>query len=259
MTVLVGIAVAYLALCIAARLWYPHVLFPAPRVDRVPSDVEPRMIALPHADGSAPTRALLFPAPAAARTVVVFHGNGETIFDDVPIAEVLQSRGLGAMLVEYRGYGITYGDAPTEASLYDDGEAALERLGRDGIANDRIAIWGTSLGTAVASEMAKRGHGARLALVSPFTSIVDMGRRVAPFLPVSLLMSHRLDTLGRAKGIAQPTLVVHGDADEVVPFEMGETVAKELPHARLLRVHGGHHNDVLRAEVLDAVVTHLAD
>lgn len=252
------VAALYVGLCVAARLWYPRILFPAPRVDRAPEEVRGRLVELAQDDGGSATQAIYFPAAKDARTVVVFHGNGETMFDGLTLAEVLMSRGLGVMLVEYRGYGITYGDPPSEASLYADGEAAMKHLAKAGVPNERIAALGFSLGTSVASEMASRGHGARLALVAPFTSIVDMGHRVAPFLPASLILAHRLDTYGRAKDIAQPTLVVHGDADEVVPFAMGERIAKTLPHGEFIRVPGAHHTDVLTPDVLDRITAYLS-
>ena len=253
------LAALYVGLCVVARLAYPRILFPAPRVEHAPKEVEGRMLELAQSDGGGPTRAVYFPASPRARTVVVFHGNGETIFDGLTLAEVMMSRGLGVMLVEYRGYGLTYGDPPTEASLYADGEAAMTYLtAKAGVPNDRIAVWGFSLGTSIASEMAHRGHGARLALVAPFTSMVDMGRHVVPILPASLILAHRLDTYGRAKGIAQPTLVVHGDADEVVPFVMGERVAKALPHGEFVRVPGAHHTDVLTPDVLDKITAYLS-
>ena len=126
------VAFVYLAVCVAARIWYPRLLFPAPRIDRVPTEVESRMLELAQDDGGRPTRAVYFPPPRDGRTVVVFHGNGETVFDGLTFAEVLMSHGLGAMLVEYRGYGITYGDPPSEASLYADGEAAMKYLATNG-------------------------------------------------------------------------------------------------------------------------------
>jgi uncharacterized protein len=262
LTALGVLAFLYLGLCLVARLWYPRILFPARRIDTAPKEVDGRLVELPQSDGGGPTRAVHFPAPPSpdgrARTVVIFHGNGETIFDGLTFAEVLMSRGLGAMLVEYRGYGLTYGDPPTEASLYADGEAAVTYLKKSGVPNDRIAVWGYSLGTSIASEMARRGHGARLALVAPFTSMIDMGNRIVPILPASLILAHRLDTYGRAKDIAQPTLVVHGDADEVVPFAMGERVAKALPHGELVRVPGAHHTDVLTPDVLDKITAYLS-
>jgi uncharacterized protein len=258
LTALGVVAGLYVALCILARVAYPRILFPAPRVDRAPKEVDGRLVELARDDAGGPTRAVYFPAAKDGRTVVVFHGNGETIFDGLTLAEVMMSRGLGVMLVEYRGYGLTYGDPPTEASLYADGEAAMKYLAKAGVPNERIAVWGFSLGTSIASEMARRGHGARVALVAPFTSIVDMGHHVAPFLPASLILAHRLDTFGRAKDIAQPALVVHGDADEVVPFEMGERVAKALPRGEFVRVPGAHHTDVLTPDVLDKITAYLS-
>lgn len=258
---------AYLLLCGAARLAYPRALFPAPRLARAPALADgAELVELPHADGSK-TVALSYPAPPGARTIVVFHGNGETMFDGVGLAAELRRRGLGALLVEYRGYGITHGPPPTEASLYEDAEAALGWLARAGVPSERIALFGWSLGSGVAAEMASRGRGARLVLLSPFTSVVDMGWRFAPFLPVSWLMTHRLDTLSKAGEIPQGTLVVHGDADELIPFAMGEAVARAIPDARLVRVPGGRHADLLfvgragrptASEVLDAIADHAA-
>lgn len=251
------VASLYLGLCLVARLSYPRILFPARRIERAPQEVDGRLVELAQQEGGV-TRAVYFPAPKGGRTVVVFHGNGETCFDGLTLAEVMMSRGLGVMLVEYRGYGLTYGDPPTEASLYADGEAAMTYLAKAGVPNDRIAVWGYSLGTSVASEMARRGHGARLTLVAPFTSMIDMGNRVVPILPASLILAHRLDTYARAKDIAQPTLVVHGEADEVVPFEMGKRVAKALPRGELVPVPGAHHTDVLTPEVLDKITAYLS-
>lgn len=239
----------YAAVCVAARLLYPRVLFPARRIDAVPAEIaadegRPVLLALSHASGG-DTRALYYAPPAPeGRVVVVFHGNGETMFDETSTAAWLRGLGLGAMLVEYRGYGLSYGPPPSEDALYEDGEAALAWLRGAAVPNERVVLWGASLGTGVAAEMAKRGHGGSLVLVSPFTSIVDIGRRLAWFLPVRLLLAHRLDTLSKAGRIRIPTLVVHGDADEVVPFDMGVRVARAIAGAELVRVEGGHHDDL---------------
>jgi fermentation-respiration switch protein FrsA (DUF1100 family) len=263
---LIGIAGSYVALCVVARIAYPRMLFPAPKLGAgatVPG--AGTLVTLPQADGSH-TDPLYTPADNGRRTVVVFHGNGETMFDNVAYAAELKRRGLGTLLVEYRGYGTTYGPPPTEAMLYEDGEVALAYLAREGIADARIALWGWSLGTGVAAELARRGHGARVVLLSPYTSIVDMGRRTLPILPVSLLLAHRLDTLAKAPSIKQPVLVVHGDADELIPPSMGATVAAALPAGRLLRVAGGHHADLFYgsgspspSELFDAIAKHVSE
>jgi uncharacterized protein len=255
----------YVALCVIARLWYPRVLFPAPRVTETPPGLHDALVELPQRQGP-PTRALHFPAKdPRARTVVLFHGNGETIFDEVPLAKELARRGLGVLLVEYRGYGLTYGPPPSEEMVYDDGEAAIAHLAARGVAKERVVLWGSSLGAAVALEMARRGHGARVVLLAPFTSVADVGRSVVPMLPVGLLLTHRFDNLAKAPALNQPTVVVHGEADEIIPFAMGASVAKAIPRARLVAVAGAHHNDLLAErggtptalELLDILVAHL--
>ncbi len=261
-SLLAAVAV-YALLCLVARLAYPRMLFPAPRLDAVPHGAAralaapggPRLVELAQPTGPA-TRILEWPAKGGERTVVYFHGNGQTMFDELPLATELASRGLGVVLVEYRGYGLTYGDPPTEDAMYADADAAIAHLA---LPPERVAVWGFSLGTGVAAEMARRGRAARVVLVAPYTSITDMGRRWAPFLPVSLLMSHRFDTLAKAPFVHAPTLVAHGDADEVVPFAMGERVAHAIPGARFVAIAGGHHMDLFVSEptLFDTIVEHV--
>jgi pimeloyl-ACP methyl ester carboxylesterase len=132
--------------------------------------------------------------------------------------------------------------------VYEDGEAAIAFLQREGVPAKHISLWGWSLGSGVAAEMAYRGHGSALALLSPFTSVIDMGQKLVPFLPSSLIIKHRFDTLSKAPRIEQPTLIVHGDSDELIPVAMGEKLAAAIPHARMIRVEGGHHADFLDSD-----------
>jgi alpha-beta hydrolase superfamily lysophospholipase len=196
------------------------------------------------------------PREPGAFVVVHFHNNRETAEQSLSLARELADRGLGVVLVEYRGYGRSVQGSPSEAGLYEDAEAALDSLAARGIGPDRIVLWGTSLGSGVAAEMAARGRGARLVLVSPYTSIPDLVSAVVPFLPAGALLADHFDTLSKASAITIPTTVVHGDADEIVPFRMGELVAAAIPGARLVRIPGGRHGDLLyraHAQVLDVI------
>ena len=231
----------YLAMCVVARLVYPRALFHARKLDAPGPTDGGDLLALWHEDGSH-TAAIYWPAPPGGTTLVVFHGNGDTIFDLLPEARAFRKEGLGVLMVEYRGYGTTYGPPPSEASLYEDGEVAFDWLS---IRTQRIAFLGWSLGTGIASEMAFRGHGSSLVLLSPFTSITDMGRRLVPILPAGPILLHRLDTLEKAPKIQQPTLVIHGEDDPLIPIAMGARVAQALPHGELVRVKGGGHADLL--------------
>ena len=241
----VVVVVLYGAICLVARMTYRRFLYPAPPPHARGVDVGPgERLSLRASDGVT-VSALWFAPAEGARVVAYFHGNGGLADDEVPLALELRRRGLGALLVEYRGYGASAAaGTPGEEGLYRDAEAALDEAARRGVGADRIALWGTSLGTGVAAEMAKRGRGSSLVLVSPFTSMTAMASRAAPWLPTSLLLPDRYDTLGKAASIHVPTTVAHGDRDEVVPYAMGEAVARAIPGAAFITVPGAMHGDV---------------
>lgn len=245
-SLVIGIVVVYGLLLGVARVSYRRFLYPAPALAEPPS-VPPSgtLKTLTAADG-APVHALHIPAPPGAPTLVHFHGNGETIGNNVGTATRLARRGLGVLLVEYRGYGISKeGYSPSEEGLYLDAAAALDALAADGVPPSKTILWGTSLGSGVAAEMAARGRGAALILVTPFTSIRNMATRIAPILPASLYMADRFDTFAKAPSIRVPTLIIHGDRDELVPHAMGVELAAAIPDARLVTIPGGRHNDLL--------------
>lgn len=235
----------YVTLCVVARLGYRVLLYPAPHNPPFVPPEGAKVLSM-HAEDGALVVAAQFPPPDDhARTVVVFHGNGETMGGRVQLAEDLRARGLGVVLAEFRGYGLASSSGPPDkAGLYRDAAAILDELKHQRIGPQRVALMGISLGTGVAAEMAARGRAASLILVSPYTSITAMASAVVPFLPAGWLCPDRFDTLSKAPRIHVPTLVIHGDSDEVVPFGMGQQVAAAIPGANLRVVRGGHHNDL---------------
>jgi pimeloyl-ACP methyl ester carboxylesterase len=238
-------AVLYAGLCVLARLTFRKMLYPAPPPRPFVAAGVPTidLLELRASDGVAVHAAFVAPPPGA-RTVVFFHGNGEQIADSVPLARDLAQRGFGVALVEYRGYGPSSGPTPTETGIYLDAEAVLDALAARGIAPAGVTLWGTSLGSGVAAEMARRGRGAALVLVTPYTSVPAVASRIAPFLPTRLCVADHFDTLAKAADIRVPTLVIHGDRDEVIPYDMGELLARTIVGARFISVPGGHHNDL---------------
>lgn len=248
----------YVLLCVGARLGYRILLYPAPPGAPPSTRDDANVLWLQTQDGVLVSAIELPPRDSLARTVVLFHGNGETMDARLPLAEALHARGLGVVLAEYRGYGLAR-DAgrPNEAGLYADASAVLDALQRKGIGRDRVALLGVSLGTGVAVEMAARGRASALVLISPYTSIPAMAAGVLPFLPANWLCPDRFDTLSKAPGLRVPALVIHGDSDEVVPLAMGREVAAAIPGAELRVVAGGHHNDlfdVAPRELVEAIV-----
>jgi pimeloyl-ACP methyl ester carboxylesterase len=191
--VLVG---GYVGLVGLGRLGYRAVLYPAPRrgLSEAPPGAELRRFET--ADG-APVQALIY-RPSKSRTIVFFHGNGETIGDAVGLATELSRRGLGFVAVEYRGYGNSPTHGPSEAGLYADAEAALRGLASEGIGPEDVTLWGSSLGSGVAVEMATRGLGSRLLLSTPYTSIPAAAQRLMPLLPMKWVVGDRYDNLAKA-------------------------------------------------------------
>jgi uncharacterized protein len=255
LSILAFAVVLYLAFVIAISLTFRSLLYPAP-VDlggQLAPQAELRTL---RAKDGKDVHALFFANPSATRTLVHFHGNGETIQAMGGIASDLVAKGYAVVLVEYRGYGPSRSSGPpNEQGLYLDAEAVLDALSAEGVGKDHIVLWGTSLGTGIATEMAARGRGRALILVTPFTSITAIVDRVAPgLLPARLIARDHYDSLSKAKDIKVPTLVVHGDADELVPWDMGRDLAAAIAGAKLVTVPGAHHGDIyIKGKVADLV------
>ena len=251
-------AIAYGLLVLGARLLHRRVLYQPPSDDVAAELPEGATLLTAKAADDVPVNALFFENPKATRTIVHFHGNAESAEANAFLGREMKKRGFSTVLVEYRGYGRSKGTSPTEEGLYLDALAVLDLLGARGVKPADIVLWGQSLGTGVAAEMAKRERGGRLVQVAPFTSTVDLATHVIPFLPVSTVMVDRFDTLSKAPSIAAPSLVVHGDIDDVIPFEQGEKVCKTLPHCTFLKVAEGRHDNLYKSLSVIAAITTLA-
>lgn len=239
------LVLTYFAVVGLARLSHRYVLYQAPD-DAAASSLPDgaTLLTVQAADGAA-VHALEF-AGSSPRTVVHFHGNAETADQNAALAHLLVKKGLSVVLVEYRGYGRSKGASSNEAGLYFDAEAVLAELARRGTRPDDIVLWGQSLGGGVATEMAARGRGARVILVAPFTSTVDLAQSSVPFLPGSLVMGDRYDNAAKAPAITMPVLVVHGDSDTVIPLAQGKRLAASFPHATFREVPMGTHTNLYK-------------
>jgi pimeloyl-ACP methyl ester carboxylesterase len=241
------VAGLYLAICVLLRVEYRVLLYPAPDTGTTPDAPGTDRLDLVASDGVAVHAVRLGEAtPPSGTTIVFFHGNGEVISgESFRLAQQMTRRGYAAVLVEYRGYGQSAAaGVPSEDGLYADAEAVLGELAHRGITPDHLAPWGTSLGSGVAAEMARRGRARSVVLVSPFTSIPDVGALQFPWLPVRLLVPDKYATLEKAPSIRARAYVIHGTADGLVPFAMGKAVAAAIPGCTLVPWPGAGHNDV---------------
>jgi uncharacterized protein len=179
-------------------------------------------------------------------TVLWFHGNAGNISHRVQLlAQMHRALGVQLFIFDYRGYGLS-GGRPSEMATYEDAAAALDYLrARTDVDADRIVYYGKSVGGAIAAELAGRETPFRLIVQSSFTSVRDMARLHYPFLPVGPLLRTRYATIERIGSVRAPTMIVHGDADGIVPLEHAHRLyAAAAEPKRLFIVEGAGHNDV---------------
>lgn len=155
--------------------------------------------------------------------MLYLHGNGGNISSRgyVEHYKALRTLGVNIIAVDYRGYGESEG-TPSEVGLYKDARAAFDYLvNARGVPPDRIVTFGYSLGSSVAVQLATEVDAAAVILEGAFTSAYRLGQAQYPFLPISLMMRNRYDTLSKIHGVSEPKLFLHARDDEVVPYEHG--------------------------------------
>jgi uncharacterized protein len=266
----VALLLIVLILAFVATLWltqrwliyFPAADLPSPAAVGLATATE---VSFPTEDGLR-LGAWFVPAAGASRgiTVLFLSGNGGNRAMRAPFAAALASHGIAMLLVDYRGYGGNPG-RPTESGLAADARAARGYLAqRPDVDATRIVYFGESLGTGVAVRLAAEQLPRALVLRSPYTSLVDTGRRHYPFLPVSLLLADRFESLDRIGGISCPVLVIAGTRDSLVPADQSERLFEAIrsPNKKLLLIDGADHNDyelLAGTELVNTTVDFIAD
>jgi len=241
---LITYAVIVLALYIVQRsmIYFPDTNLPSPDFFGL-ADMD--VMDVTASDGVVLKGWYKAPVEAGKPVILLFHGNaGHIGIRNFKVRPFLDT-GYGFLLAEYRGYGGNPG-SPTEQGFYRDARAYIEWLRAEGIAPEDIILYGESLGTGVAVQMATEYPDMKaLVLETPFTSFVDLGKRLYFFLPVSLMMRDRYDSLSKIGGVKMPLLVLHGTADMVVPYRYGKALFEAAPQPKRMETFpGGGHNDL---------------
>jgi uncharacterized protein len=194
------------------------------------------------------------PARPGRPVIAYFHGNGGHIGYRAERLLRFAREGFGVLMAEYRGYGGNPG-TPSETGFYTDGRAALDFLAREGVAPNRLVLYGESLGSGVAVELAAQHEIAALVLEAPFTSVAEVAQCHFPYVPAARMVTDRFDSLSRIGQVRAPILVLHGERDRVVPVRYGRALFDAAPEPKedWFAPEAGHE-DLARYGALDAVV-----
>ena len=186
------------------------------------------------------------PSPAtdcdSIKTVLFCHGNAGNISHRFETITYLAELGVNQLIFDYRGYGRSSG-SPSEANVYADATAAYRwLLDKKGTKPGDVVIFGRSLGGAVAIELASRVDCSGLIVESSFTSAMDMGKLMFPFVPVKLLLRVKFDSVNKISTCGCPVIVAHSPEDDLIPFRMGQELFERAAQPKqFVQLSGGHN------------------
>jgi len=199
--------------------------------------------------GGKKIHAWFVPCKNGRGTAVFCHGNAGNMENRLGMLPFFQKFRLSVLLFDYQGYGKSEG-SPSEANTCQDAEAAWRYLTETRtIPPDRIVVWGRSLGTGVAVDLASRHAPGGLVVEAAFTSIPDVAADIYPFwLPVRLLCRTRFDSASKVPAIACPKLFIHSPDDEIIPITLGRRLFDLAPKPRrFVTIRGDHNNGFIQS------------
>lgn len=220
-------------------IFYPGKLPPAFRFS---SRVFGEEVALATADDER-ISALYFQG-TRAEVILYFHGNAGDLSGWQFVAEDFVTSGYGVLVIDYRGYGKSSGTI-SEQGFYHDADAAYDFLIRKKIQPDNIIIYGRSIGTGVAVELASKRHIKGLVLEAPYTSLGALANEKLPFFFPALYLKYRFDNLGKINQVKSPVVFIHGTEDTLIPAAHSEKLFSTFQGKKeMIVVNGGSHNDL---------------
>lgn len=224
-------------------LYVPYQVFPNPALINV---ADMQVIEVTTADNLKLKALYKAPATPSMPVIVLFHGNGGSIaIRGYRARDFIDAGGYGFLLAEYRGYASNPGK-PTEEGLYNDARAYMKWLtGEQKISQNRIVLYGESLGTGIATQMALEYADVKaLVLEAPYTTMPAVAQKHMFWLPVYWLVRDRYNNIDKIERVKSPLLVMHGQKDGVVPYKHGAKVFQNAKTKKRLESfsEGNHVN-----------------
>ena len=185
------------------------------------------------------------PEKNSKKLVIFFHGNAGNIGHRLPDLLKIKGFGVNVLGAGYRGYGKSEGK-PSEKGIYLDGESALAyAVDTLGFTMNDIYVFGRSIGTTVAIHSAQQKNIAGLILVTPLTSAKEQAKAMG-LGSIAFMAGTSFNNIGKIQDITCPVLILHGDADRVIPYWMSvEMHEKVQTEKELVTICGAGHNDIV--------------
>jgi uncharacterized protein len=176
--------------------------------------------------------------------ILYFHGNAGNLGGWQFVAEDFTALGYNFMIIDYRGYGKSSGRV-SEWGLYQDAQAAYDFLLTKGFDHTRIIIYGRSIGSGVAMDLAAKESCQGLILEAPFISMSKLANEKLPFLFPSLYLKYRFDNINKIGKVRCPVIFLHGSDDTLIPPAHSDALFEKFKgKKKLIRVDRGSHNDL---------------
>ena len=175
------------------------------------------------------------------KTILYFHGNAGKLENRIHKLNHFKDMNVNFLIIAWRGFSGNKG-RPSEEGLYTDGASAINWLKEKGLKEEDIIIYGESLGTGIATEITQNKNFAGLILETPFTSMIEAAKNFYPYIPVGLILKDKYENNEKIKNINIPVLVMHGEADQIVPFFMGKKMYEKAnePKYSYFTKHDNH-------------------
>lgn len=198
-------------------------------------------------------------AKAERPTLLYFHGNAGGLVNRAMRFARYQSLGYGILMMSYRSFSGSTG-APSEANNLADARLAYDRLVAEKVKPSDIVVYGESLGSGIAVQVAAEMPVGAVVLDAPYTSMLDMALKAYPYLPVRALLSDRYESARHIERVTAPVLILHGILDPVIPVAMGKALyARANNLKRLVIFENGGHTDLDEHGAVEAVHRFLSE
>lgn len=176
--------------------------------------------------------------------ILYFHGNAGALSRWGSITTFFVEQGYDVIVMDYRTYGKSTGKL-SEMALYKDAQLFYDHALKLYPEND-IILYGRSLGTGIAAQIAAQNNPRQLLLEAPYYSLQAIAKERYPFLPVNWLLNYRLPSYKFVQTVTVPITIFHGTEDGVVPYKSGKRLYDAIPNSekKLYSITGGEHNNL---------------